>query len=152
MYRPIGRYRRLKRRKSTTSLNVTRRLLYVYFRTRRIFLCAKVAPNERGIRLCLSAFISAVRKTVSDEKQSDQCWLLTIGLAVFMQWVRHTTVWCAEIDGRHIARVNMPRYAYVRRAVKMLQRYLLLLNDCLIELLGSNSNFDLLWICCGLIV
>ena len=48
MYRPIGRYRRLKRRKSTTSLNVTRRLLYVYFRTRRIFVCKSGAEWARN--------------------------------------------------------------------------------------------------------
>jgi len=41
MHRPIGRYRRSKHSKSLTSLNMTRRLLYVRFRFERRIVRAK---------------------------------------------------------------------------------------------------------------
>jgi len=42
MYRAIGRYRRPVHTKSLTSLNMTRHLLYAYFRLRTaIIVCAK---------------------------------------------------------------------------------------------------------------
>ena len=47
MHRPIGRYRRSKHRKSLTFLNITRHLLYVYFRLRAA-QCAEVAKNRIG--------------------------------------------------------------------------------------------------------
>ena len=47
MHRSIGRYRRLKHRKSTTSLNMTRHSLYVYPGCERRIVRKKFRVNVR---------------------------------------------------------------------------------------------------------